>query len=209
MKNEYEIKALQTTSTTAKDAGKKKLHIPGEIMIKNMHNSKKIALSGIITALGAVSLFLENIVPTGKIGFYVFAGFLLSIVIIECGLIYGWISFSAVSMLAVLIVPDKIAVTPYVLFFGIYSLIKSHIEKIDKNSVQWILKFLYFNLSLYILYMISDVVFPELLSRFFDVLPFYVIIIVMQIAFFLYDWIFSLWIQYYLEKIKPKLRNPS
>jgi hypothetical protein len=117
--------------------------------------SKKIAVAGILTALSAAALFLENIFPTGKLGFYVFAGFLLSVVIMECGILFGWISFAASSLLAFLLVPEKTAVVPYFLFFGIYSLVKSHIEKLNRIVVELVLKFVFFNAALFILWMIA------------------------------------------------------
>jgi hypothetical protein len=164
--------------------------------------SKKIAVAGILTALSAAALFLENIFPTGKLGFYVFAGFLLSVVIMECGILFGWISFAASSLLAFLLVPEKTAVVPYFLFFGIYSLVKSHIEKLNRIVVELVLKFVFFNAALFILWKIALLFIPQ---RFFEILPVFVIIVLLEILFFVYDWIFSLWIQFYQEKLQPKI----
>jgi hypothetical protein len=166
--------------------------------------SKKIAVAGILTALSAAALFLENIFPTGKLGFYVFAGFLLSVVIMECGILFGWISFAASSLLAFLLVPEKTAVVPYFLFFGIYSLVKSHIEKLNRIVVELVLKFVFFNAALFILWKIALLFIPQ---RFFEILPVFVIIVLLEILFFVYDWIFSLWIQFYQEKLQPKISN--
>ena len=164
--------------------------------------SKKIAVAGILTALSAAALFLENIFPTGKLGFYVFAGFLLSVVIMECGILFGWISFAASSLLAFLLVPEKTAVVPYFLFFGIYSLVKSHIEKLNRIVVELVLKFVFFNAALFILWKIALLFIPQ---RSFEILPVFVIIVLLEILFFVYDWLFSLWIQFYQEKLQPKI----
>lgn len=171
-----------------------------------LNNSKRVAIAGILTALGAVSLFLENVLPTGKLGFYVFAGFVLSIVIMECGLAYGWVSYAAVSLLSFLLVPEKTAVLPYALFFGLYSMMKSHIERLDKIIFEWILKFVFFNLSLYFIWnvAVSLLLIPENILNSFSV---YLIAAVLQVAFFLFDWIFTFWIQYYHNKIQPKLHR--
>lgn len=167
-------------------------------------NTKKIALSGILTALGVVLLILENIIPTGKLGFYIFAGFLISVVIIECGLFYGWISFCAVSLLAFFLVPEKTAVIPYVLFFGIYSIMKNYIEKLNKFIFDLVLKFAFFNLSLFFMWNIALLFIPKSL---FDDVPLFGMIIFLQLAFFVFDWIFSFWTKFYLEKISPKIRR--
>lgn len=166
---------------------------------KNFQNTKKIALSGVLTSLGAVALILENIIPTGKLGFYVFAGFLLSVVIMECGLSYGWISYVVVSLIAFILVPEKTAVVPYVLFFGIYSIMKNYIERLNKLVIELVLKFAFFNLSLFFMWNIAKFFIPEtLISK----LPVYAIIIILQLVFFIFDWIFTLWTQFYLEKLK-------
>lgn len=171
-------------------------------------NSKKIALAGILTALAVTALFLENIFSTGKLGFYVLAGFILSVVIMECGLFFGWISYAAVSMLALLVVPEKTAVVPYFLFFGIYSLIKCYIEKLNRIIPEWVLKFVFFNISLFVMWQIANLLrfVPQGLI---DALSIYGIILILQAIFFVYDWIFTLWIQYYLKKISPKIHSAN
>jgi hypothetical protein len=170
-------------------------------------NAKKIALAGILTAIASAALLLENIVPTGKLGFYVFSAFLLSIVIMECGLTSGWVSYFAVSIIAFIIVPEKTAVLPYVMFFGIYSLVKSHIERLDKIILEWILKYAFFNISLYFMWNIAVNVLQLIPGSLFEVLPVFIIVIIIQILFFLFDWIFTLWTNYYIEQIQPKVRR--
>lgn len=170
-------------------------------------NAKKMALAGILTALGSAALLLENIAPTGKLGFYVFASFLLSIVIMESGLTYGWVSYFAVSFIAFIIVPEKTAVLPYVMFFGIYALVKSHIEGLGKIVLEWILKFAFFNVSLFFMWNIAVNVLQLIPSSLLEILPIFIIVIITQILFFLFDWIFSLWTNYYFEKIQPKVRR--
>jgi hypothetical protein len=173
----------------------------------NGFHAKKIALAGILTALAATALFLENIIPTGKLGFYVFAGFILSVVIMECGLSFGWISYTAVSGIALLLVPEKTAIVPYILFFGSYSLVKSHIERLNRLIPEWVLKFLFFNLSLYFMWNIAVHLLGLVPQGLLDVMPVYGVVLILQVFFFVYDWIFTFWIQYYLKKISPKIHN--
>ena len=170
-------------------------------------NSKKIALAGILTALAAAALFLENIFPTGKLGFYVFAGFILSVVIMECGFSFGWLSYVAVSIIAFLLVPEKTAVLPYVLFFGIYSLVKSHIEQINKLIVEWVLKFTFFNLSLFFMWKIAEQLLELIPPMLVQSLPVSVLVLVLQAAFFAFDLVFTFWTQYYLKKISTKIHS--
>jgi hypothetical protein len=170
-------------------------------------NSTKIALAGILTALGAAVLFLENIFPTGKLGFYALAGFILSAVVIECGLSFGWISYAVVSLVSFLLVPQKTAVIPYILFFGMYSMVKSHIEKLNRLIAEWILKFAFFNLSLFFMWNIAVKVLELIPSNLLATLPLYAVVLLLQAAFFGYDWVFTFWVQYYLKRIQPKIHG--
>ena len=50
---------------------------------QSKEKTRKIALSGILSALIAVALLVESIVPTGRLGFYVLAAFILSVVLLK------------------------------------------------------------------------------------------------------------------------------
>ncbi|WP_252891421.1 hypothetical protein [Thermoclostridium stercorarium] len=134
---------------------------------------------------------------------------MLSVVIMECGIAYGWASYIAISVVSFLIVPEKTAVLPYVIFFGIYAPVKGHIEKLSRPVTEWILKFAFFNLSLYFLWNVAVNVLNLIPGRLFELFPMAVIIIMLQVLFFFYDWLFSLWIQYYIHKIQPRVKGNS
>jgi hypothetical protein len=113
----------------------------------------------------------------------------------------------AASLIGFLLVPEKTAVLPYVLFFGIYSIVKSHIEKLNKLIAEWVLKFAFFNLSLFFMWNIAVNLLGLIPQNLLNVLPIYGIVIILQVAFFAFDWIFTFWTQYYLKKISPKIHG--
>ena len=53
-------------------------------------NTRKLALTGILSAIVIIALVLESIAPTGRLGFYVLAAFVLSVINLECGIQFGW-----------------------------------------------------------------------------------------------------------------------
>lgn len=55
--------------------------------------TRKIALTGILSAFIVIVLFLESIVPTGRLGFYVLAGFILAVVMLEAGVKLAWAAY--------------------------------------------------------------------------------------------------------------------
>jgi hypothetical protein len=166
--------------------------------------TRKLALSGILSALIAGSLMLESVVPTGRGGFYVLAAFMLSIVVLESGVKWGWVSYAVTCAVSFLIVPEKLNILPYVLFFGIYTLLKFHIESLRKTWLEIVLKLAAFNLFLWPSWRILRTFIPASLSEGTGVI---IAGIVLQIVFILYDILFTAWIRYYFEKIAPRIRK--
>lgn len=167
-------------------------------------STRKIALTGILSAFITVALFIESIVPTGRLGFYVLAGFILSVVLLECGAKWGWASYLVSSAAALLVIPEKLNVLPYVLFFGIYTMLKYHIESLRKTWLEILLKFVAFNLFLWPSWTIMKGFLPQALTEGTLVI---VAGIVLQVVFAVYDILFTAWIRFYFEKIAPKVRR--
>jgi len=166
--------------------------------------TRKIALTGIISALVVISLILESIAPTGRLGFYVLAAFMLSVVLIESGIGWGWASYIVTCAVGFLLVPEKLNLLPYIMFFGIYTLLKFHIESIRKPWIEFILKLGAFNLFLWPAWKIAGTFLPAYLTEGTGVL---IGGIVLQIVFVFYDFLFTCWIRYYNEKIAPRIRK--
>ena len=171
---------------------------------QSKEKTRKIALSGILSALIAVALLVESIVPTGRLGFYVLAAFILSVVLLEAGVIWGWAAYFVACLAAFLIVPEKLNILPYVLFFGIYTLLKYHIESIRKPWAEIVLKLAAFNLFLWPTWSIVKSFLPPYLTQGIGVL---IAGIILQVAFILYDLLLTVWIRYYFEKIAPRIRK--
>lgn len=171
---------------------------------KNNSNTRKIALSGILTAFIVIALVLESITPTGKLGFYVLAAFILSVVLLEAGVSWGWGAYVASCGIGLLLVPEKMNLLPYVLFFGIYTLLKYHIESIRKPWLEIVLKIAAFNLFLWPAWSIAKTFLPETLTQGWGI---WVAGIVLQVVFLLYDFLFTAWIRYYFEKIAYRIRK--
>ncbi len=173
--------------------------------IKNQNKSskdktRKIALTGILSAFIVIVLFLESIVPTGRLGFYVLAGFILSVVMLEAGVKWAWAAYVVTCASGLLLIPEKLNVLPYVLFFGIYTILKFHIESLRKPWLEILLKFAAFNLFLWPAWIFI----PPSLTKGTMVI---IAGIVLQVLFAIYDILFTAWIRFYFEKIAPKVRK--
>lgn len=168
-----------------------------------MNKSKQISLGAMITVLSIILLYFTSILPTMKAFFISLSSFLISILIIEVGKRGASLSFIATSILGLLLIPNKTVIIPYISFLGFYGIVKSYIEKLDKFVLEWVIKLIVFNISLFINYIIFMKFFISNLN-----LPLSIGIIfsIVQIIFIIYDFTFSLFIEYYHIKIKKLIR---
>lgn len=163
-------------------------------------DTKDIALGGILIALTIITLYAKTVIPTAKLSLYALSSFFVSIIVIESGIGMGWTFYVATSCISFFLIPDTIGLIPYFIFFGNYGIIKCYIERLDRLVIEYILKIIYFNLSMGLGYF--------LLNRFANIEsipknPMVLLIILgLQVVFIVYDYIYTLLIGYYRRRIK-------
>lgn len=167
-----------------------------------------------MTALAVLLLFLENIAPTGRLGFYALSAFLTAVVIIECGIYHTFAFYVASSLLALLILPNKLEVLPYILFLGVYGIVKYYAEKPKSRILEFIIKLLFFNGMIFVFYLFLKTFIFELMA---EILPWtsvladvpgYVWIAVFlagQGLFIFFDYVYTLFIRWYIAKVRKHL----
>lgn len=106
--------------------------------------TRTAALGGILLALSVATLFFASFVPGVELTIYAVSSVYTAIMIIETNSKGGGIFYIASGILALLLIPNKAAVLPYLFFFGIYGIVKYYIEKIGKLPVEICLKLLFF-----------------------------------------------------------------
>ncbi len=124
-------------------------------MKQSISYTYKLAVSGIITALGSLILILSSVITVGTYSLPVIAGALLCVIVIDFGKPFAYSSFIATSIVSLLISSDKEAVLYYICFFGFYPILKASIEKIDNKILSKALKILIFNICMVALYFIA------------------------------------------------------
>lgn len=156
--------------------------------------SKKIAYSGILLGLNIVLLLISNLISINTMFFMGLASLIISVIVMEYGVNTGVVFYIASIILSFIVMPNKSQWLLYTLTFGIYGLVKYFIEKGRPIYTEVILKLIFANLVAVILYLIlKNIV----------IIPINIItIIVYQVAFLVYDYVYSLFIEYYNEKIK-------
>ncbi len=111
-----------------------------------MSQSSKTALGGIVTALSVV-LLIPTVLGVFTYALPAFAGMLIMFCVIELDKKWAFGIYAATSLLGLLLVPNKEAVVYYIAFFGYYPILKAILESKVPRVVEYILKFIIFNVS--------------------------------------------------------------
>ncbi len=165
---------------------------------------KKVAYLGVLLALNQIALIGTAIIPTATISMFAIASMMIAIVIIEFGLKSGALFYVASSVLGFFLVPNKLEIPLYIAFFGLYSVVKYIIEDKtysmkSKNIINIVLKLVFAGVSAITLYF--------LLRTLMTIELFWWMPLSGIVVFFVYDYAFTIFINYYQSTIKPKLKR--
>lgn len=157
--------------------------------------SKHIAESGLFVALTIVILYAASILPISTLSILTVASCLIPISIIRTSIKNTILVYIASAALSFFLVKTNIALY-YILFFGVYGIIKYFIEKAKNLPLELFLKLIAFNILLGIAYLIIAN-FLGILSPKFS-LP--ILWITAQIIFLIYDYAITLIISFFLNR---------
>jgi len=153
--------------------------------------------------LGAVSLILlygSSISPTGAIGLVALAGLPCAGVVIAGGSAAGLLCWATVSLLGLLLVPDKFCVLLYAAMFGLYPVVKSVVEGMGRKVLSVVCKLVFFNLSCTVVVWVTKTVALEGLPL--GRISLALIYLAGNVVFLLYDFGFSRLIVAYLSRMR-------
>lgn len=107
-----------------------------------------IALGGVLAALAVVIMCLGTLIPLATYICPILCAMVLKVVHLMCGSRIAWAWYGAVSILSLLMAPDKEAAAVF-LTMGYYPIVK---PKLDTMKGQWLWKGLLFNGSILAMY---------------------------------------------------------
>ena len=113
-------------------------------------NSKNMAMGGVFAALAVVIMNLGGLIPMATYVCPAICMVILSFVHMACGSRIAWTWYAAVSILSLLMSPDKEAAAVFA-FLGYYPILK---PKIEAMKGKWLWKLAVFNISMVVLYSI-------------------------------------------------------
>ena len=110
--------------------------------------SRQVALGGILAAGSLALLWLTCLAPSGRMGFTAVAGLFPMVGVLASGRAVGYLCWAAAGILGLFLLPDKGVALLYLVFLGLYPVVKSRIESLRCLPLEWCLKLLSFNLAL-------------------------------------------------------------
>ena len=171
-----------------------------------MRTTKKLTLSSVMTALGAVIIALGAMVEVLDLTVCALASLIVVFIYLEIGSPYTWLTWLATSLITFFIFPGKPIWLNYFLIFGIYPLLKAYIEKLPK-AVWLLVKLAYANAVIWAMLFLMNLIFGiSLFEK--DILWLKIALYaVMNVAFVAYDLFITVSVRIYFVKIRPKIAN--
>lgn len=164
---------------------------------------KRLTFCAMLVALGVIFLGIGALIEVLDISMAVIASICVIIPMIEYGKGTPWMVYAAISVLSLLLLPNKFPAALFALFAGFYPILKEKLER--KNTViRWILKELIFNISLAIIVLLYFFLFfkgtiqvPWMIA---------VAIVLAELVFILYDKAISKLIRIYVMEFRHRLK---
>ena len=171
-----------------------------------MRTTKKLTLSAITVALGALFISLGSFVEALDLTACCLASLFVMFIYIEIGSPYTWLVWLCTSLVTFIIAPSKIVWAEYLFIFGIYPILKAYIERAPR-ALWLLLKSLFFAAVVFGAYAVCELLFG---IPFFEVdLPWLKIgtVALIFVASFAYDAFLTVLIKFYIFKLRPRIKN--
>ncbi|MBQ9942156.1 MAG: hypothetical protein IJP03_04010 [Christensenellaceae bacterium] len=165
-------------------------------------HSHRVSLTAMFAALSLIFLYLSAILPTGRLAMYFLSSIFVAGLLVEHQPALAALLWVIVSGLGLLIVPNLLMVLPYALLFGHYGIGKYFIEKLRDKVTAFVLKLIYFNVFFGAVYLLAGEI---LLGSLMEKLQLWMVIALVQVAFVVYDFLYSRVVLLYERRIRPLL----
>lgn len=146
-----------------------------------------IALGGILAALAVIIMCMGTLIPIATYVCPMLCCLVLQLVLKTCGSRIAWAWYGAVTLLSLLMAPDKEAAAVF-LALGYYPIVK---PKLDRRKGKWLWKGLLFNTVILVTYWLLMHIFgfDQLASEFSEMGTVMVVLLLLlgNITFFLLD----------------------
>lgn len=162
--------------------------------------ARRVTFCSVSMALTVICLYGASALSIGRLAALGLSAVFCAACVDRFGVRYGVVVYVGSSILSLLLIPKRMYGLIYVLFVGYYPIVKLYIEKLNKRWAEWILKLLYFNLVLLLLYAVFRWFFlPNIESAWLLLAARYggVILLGLEVLFVVCDVLLSYLLTYY------------
>lgn len=172
---------------------------------KASDSARKVALSAVLTAISLVTLYFAALIPSGRLGMTAAAGLFPAAAVVSCGLTAGFLCYGGTAILAFLLLTDKGLALLYLVFFGLYPMVKGLIERLRRLPLEFLLKLLFFNAVFTLVLLAASGLLFSMIP--WEDLPLGLLYLAGNVVFLLYDFGFSKVIGFYTQRVDRVLRK--
>ena len=169
-----------------------------------MRETKKLALSALLVALGTVFMMLGSFVEVLDLTVCALASVIIAFVYVELGSPYTWLVWLATSLCTAVL--GGVLWMEYLLIFGIYPILKAYIEKLRHGA--WIpLKLLFANVACVLIHLLSKLVIGTSLFDAESRLMVILTVVIMNVAMIAYDYFLNVMVRFYYDKLRDRVKR--
>lgn len=165
----------------------------------------RVALVGILAALSLIFLYLSAVSPAARIGIVAISGLFPAGAVVSAGLGAGFFCYGAAGLLGLLLLPAKANALLYLLFFGLWPMLKSLLEHLPARSLEWVCKLAVFNGILSLFWFGLRALLLPFLPGYLQ--TWWMVYAIGNAAFVIYDIGFSKLIAFYMARVDKVLRK--
>lgn len=169
-----------------------------------MKKSKQTALAGVMAALSLILMLLGSVIWIFTYVAPMLTGLLMIIICDIADRKTALTCYIAVSIISLIIIPDKECVLTYVFFFGFYPIVREFIEKIKPKLLSYSVKLIIYNAGIVISQLICFYIFAIPFEKVFGKLTVVILLALANLIFVVYDKLLSMLIIIYQKKRNKK-----
>lgn len=169
---------------------------------KTLIYTRRLVAAAVLSALGFVFMYLGTLTGVMDLCAVVVGALCCAFAVIELSGFWPWLIFAVTGTLCLLLLPDKFPALEYIALGGLYPILKSLFEKLP-TVISFILKAVSLNIMLTLCLLAAKFIF----SISDDWVAFNPIVYLCANAFFiLFDYALTVFISYYLTKLRHRLK---
>lgn len=165
-----------------------------------MKKTKKLALAALMSALSVAVMYMGSLFEIMDLSTAAIASMCVLLVLVETGMRYAWLTYAVSGVLALILLPVKLAAIMFIGFLGFYPMAKAFFEQKCRGWLCLVLKILLLNVCTAIMLVAVRYVMAEAL--WFEIM----VLVLVNIVFVVYDYALSILLRAYVFVWRKKLR---